>query len=76
MAAKVAEKKILALTSQVTERDEEIRQLKEKLLAVTSQVTKKNEEIRLVKEKLHKKTKGNKHIITKHIVHKLVKLLH
>ena len=31
LAAKVAEKKILTLTSQVTERDEEIRQLKEEL---------------------------------------------
>ena len=50
VAAKVAEKKILTLTSQVTERDEEIRQLKEELLAVTSQVTERDEVIRQLKK--------------------------
>ena len=59
VAAKVAEKKILDLTSQVTERDEAIRQLKEELLAVTSQVTERDEEIRQLKEELHKRAKGN-----------------
>ena len=59
MAAKVAEKKILAVTSQVTERDEAIRQLKEELLAVTSQVTERDEAIGKLKKELHKRTKGN-----------------
>ena len=64
MATKVAEKKILTLISQVTERDEEIRQLKEErpttneVLALNSQVTERDEEIRLLKEELHKRTKG------------------
>ena len=59
MAAKVEEKKILAVTSYVTEGDEAIRQLKEELLAVTSQVTERDEAIRQLKEELHKRTKGN-----------------
>ena len=65
MAAKVAEKKILTLISQVTERDEAIRQLmkehptKNEVLALILQVTEKDEEIRLLKEELHKRTKGN-----------------
>ena len=50
VAAKVAEKKILDLTAQVTERDEAIRQLKEELLAVTSQVTERDEVIRQLKK--------------------------
>ena len=58
MAAKVAEKKILALSSQVTERDESIIHLKKELLAVTSQVTEKDEEIRQLKEELHTRTKS------------------
>ena len=52
VAAKVAEKKILTLTSQVTERDEAIGQLKEETLAMTSLVTERDEAIRLLKEKL------------------------
>ena len=62
VAAKVAEKKILDLTSQVTERDEVIRQLKKEpseVLDVTAQVTERDEEIRQLKEELHKRTKGN-----------------
>ena len=57
-----AEKKILTLISQVTERDEATRQLKEErpttneVLALISQ---RDEEIRLLKEELHKRTKGN-----------------
>ena len=58
MAAKVAEKKILALTSQVTKRHEETRQLKEKLLAVTLQVTERDQTIRQLKYELYKRTEG------------------
>ena len=50
LAAKVAEKKILTLISQVTERDQTIRQLKEELLAVTSLVTEKDEDIKQLKK--------------------------
>ena len=59
MAAKVEEKKILALISHVTERDEAIRQLKEELLAVTSKVTERDEAIGQLKEELHERAKGN-----------------
>ena len=64
MAAKVVEKKILTLASQVTERDDAIRKLKKErptkneVLTLISQVTKKDEENRLLKEELHKRTKG------------------
>ena len=73
MAAKVAEKKILILTSQVTERDEAIRKLKEErptkneVLTLISQVTKKDEEIRLLKEELDKRTKW-KYMYIKYLV--------
>ena len=58
VAATVAEKKILTLISQVTERDEAIRQLKEErpttneVLALSSQVTERDEAIRQLKEEL------------------------
>ena len=59
MADKEAEKKISALSSQVSERDEAIRQLKVELSEVTLQVTERDEEIRLLKEELYKRAEGN-----------------